>query len=539
MTWNPLRPHDARTAIDRRHHRPRAKPELEWLEDRRLLSTDVLTYRNNLARSGANLTETALTLDNVNANTFGLLFYYPVDGEVYAQPLYLSHVTLPDGSVHNIVLVATEHDSVYAFDADNPTAGPNSNGVLWQDSFIDPANDINVVLPSDVSCDKFSTEIGITATPVIDPNSGIMYVMSYTRETGRTFHQRLHALDVTTGKEALGGPVEIQASYPGTADGGDTVTFHPLDQLERAGLILANGVEYTTWSSHCDHPAHGWVIGYDAHTLQQVAVFNTSPNTGLATIWSGAAAVDADGNLFFVTGNGNTSGGDFNPNRGDYPETVLKLSTATGQLTVADYFTPYNWDALDQADEDLGSGAAMLLPDQAGPVPHLLVVAGKDGTLYLINRDNMGQFNAAFDNVVQELPGAVQGQGAYGTPAYFDAGTPDHRWVYFAGWGILCAPSSSPMMVGCQLVPRRSRLTYSPPRTAPSPVSPRMVRAMASCGLSTPATRRCCMRSMPPTWRRSSTTAVRPAPATSSTEESSFRCPPSRTVTSSSVRHTR
>jgi hypothetical protein len=394
-----------------------------------------LTYRNNLSRTGANLNETTLTPSNVNRNTFGLLFSYAVDGEVYAQPLYMSNVTLPDGSVHNLVFVETEHDSVYAFDANNPTAGPNGNGILWKDSFIDPANGVDVVVPSDVGCDKFSSEIGITDTPVINPSSGIMYFVAYTRETGRTFHQRLHALDITTGKEALGGPVEIQATYPGTADGGDTLTFNPLDQLERAGLVLAGGVVYTSWSSHCDHPAHGWLIGYDAHTLRQVVVFNTSPNASLATIWSGAPAVDADGNLFFVTGNGDTTGGEFNPSLGDYPETVLKLSTASGQPAVADYFTPANWDALDQADEDLGSGAAMLLPDQAGPIAHLLIVAGKEGTIYLINHDNMGQFNAASDRVVQEVTDAVRGQGAYGTPTYFDAGAPNQRWIYFAGWG--------------------------------------------------------------------------------------------------------
>jgi hypothetical protein len=397
-----------------------------------------LTYHDDLARDGDNLTETTLTPSNVNTNSFGLLFSYPVDGQVYAQPLYMANVTLPDNSVHNIVFVETENDSVYAFDANNPTAGPNGNGVLWQDSFIDPANGITTISSADVNCGVISPQIGITDTPVIDPNSDNMYFVAATKVTASdgtvSFHQQLHALDIRTGNAALGGPVEIQAADLGHGDGGNTETFDPLAQLERDGLVLANGVVYTTWTSHCDHPAHGWVIGYDAQTLQQVVVFNTSPNAGLSTVWSGAPAVDADGNLYFVTGNGRTTGGDLSPSAGDYPETVLKLSPATGQLTVADYFTPYNWDALDMADEDFGSGAAMLLPDQPGQIPHLLVAAGKEGKIYLINRDNMGQFDPNQDNVVQEVPDAILGRGEYGSPTYFDTGTPDGRYIYFAGW---------------------------------------------------------------------------------------------------------
>jgi hypothetical protein len=432
MMWNPLKLCSARTVV-------RSSLELELLEDRRLLSTNVLTYHNDLARDGDNLTETTLTPSNVNMNTFGLLFSYPVDGQVYAQPLYMSNVTLADGSVHNIVFVETEHDSVYAFDANNPTAGPNGNGILWQDSFIDPANGITTIASADVNCGVISPEIGITDTPVIDPSTDIMYFVAATKATASdgtvTFHQQLHALDIRTGNEVLGGPVEIQAADLGKGDGGTIETFDPKAELERDGLVLDNGVVYTTWTSHCDAtPVHGWIIGYDAHTLQQVVVFNTSPNSQLATIWAGAPAVDANGDLYFVTGNGPFTGGSFNPSAGDYPETVLHLSSATGQLTVADYFTPYNWNALDQADEDFGSGQVMLLPNQPGPVPHLLVAAGKEGKIYLINRDNMGQFNAEQDNIVQEVPNAILGNGEYGSPTYFDTGVPDGRYIYFAGW---------------------------------------------------------------------------------------------------------
>src|SRR5438132_2748031 len=216
MHWNRKGFCWLRESVDRKHC-IRSRLELESLECRRLLSTNVLTYHNDFARTGANLTETTLTLGDVNVSRFGLLFSYPVDGQVYAQPLYLSNVTLPDGSVHNIVLVETEHDSVYAFDANNPTAGPNGNGILWQNSFISPANGIRTISAADVSCTVITPEIGITDTPVIDPGSGIMYFVAATKVTASdgtiSFHQQLHALDITTGNEVLGGPVEIQATY--------------------------------------------------------------------------------------------------------------------------------------------------------------------------------------------------------------------------------------------------------------------------------------------------------------------------------------
>jgi hypothetical protein len=439
MSRNPLKLRSSHKLIRPRSHRATYRPTLELLENRQLLSTNVLSYHNNLSRTGANLTETTLTPANVSdPGSFGKLFDYPVDGQVYAQPLYMANVTLPDGSVHNIVFVATEHDSVYAFDANDSTAGPDGNGILWQVSFISPDNNTTTVTSGDVNCGVIAPEIGITATPVIDASTGIMYVedtfKDITDPNNPVYHQQLHALDITTGNDVIP-PVEIQAADLGTGDGGNIVRFDPLAQLERDGLVLTNGILYTTWTSHCDHHSHGWVIAYDSQTLQQVLVFNTSPNANLATIWAGAPAVDANGNLIFVTGNGGTEGGEFNPNLGDYPETVVKLSTITGQGTVADYFTPFNWDALDKADKDFGSGQVMLLPDQAGPNQHLLVVAGKEGKIYLINRDNMGKFHDGYDDVVQEIPGAIHALGAYDTPTYFDAGASNQRWIYYAGWG--------------------------------------------------------------------------------------------------------
>jgi hypothetical protein len=394
-----------------------------------------LTYHNDLGRTGQNLTETTLTPGNVYAGSFGKLFAYPVDGQVYAQPLYMAGVTLPDGSTHDIVYVATEHDSVYALDADDPTSGPNGDGVLWQTSFIDPANGIFPFSQADAfGCSQITPEIGITSTPVIDPGSGLMYVVSQTKVVadGTTYHQTLHALDITTGSEVLG-PVDIQASV--VNDSGQTVVFDPRYYKERAALTLVNGVLYTAWASHCDiTPSHGWVIGYDAQTLSQVSVFNTSPNGNLDTIWQGdgGLAVDPAGNLYFETGNGTdiTGYGD------DYSEAFIRLNGGDGR-TVDDYFIPYNYHMLDQLDRDLGSGAPIVLPDQPGDHPHLLVGAGKEGKIYLIDRDNMGGLNNppfGPDLVVQSIPNALAG-GSWDTPAYFDGGDPNGPWVFYGGNG--------------------------------------------------------------------------------------------------------
>jgi hypothetical protein len=399
------------------------------------MSADVLTYHNDPARTGANLNETVLTPYNVNSGDFGKLFSYNVDGQIYAEPLYMSNLSI-GGQTYSVVFVATEHDSVYAFDANSNTSGPTHNGILWHDSFLGPG-----ITPFSVAdaygCDQIAPEVGITATPVIDPGTNTMYVVAqYKQVVGSTttYHQTLHALDVATGAEKFGGPVNITASVPGTGDGGDTVTFDPHGYKERPGLVLLNGVVYTSWSSHCDvTPAHGWVIGYDATTLHQVSVFNTSPNGQLDTIWQagGAPAVDSAGNLYFETGNG-----DNDPSSGNYSEAFLKLSTSGG-LSVADYFIPYNFQALDDADEDLGSGAPIVLPDQPGAHPHLLVGAGKEGTVYLINRDNMGHlFNPPIgpDQIVQELPPDTVTGGSWDMPAYFDGGSAG-RWIYYAGAG--------------------------------------------------------------------------------------------------------
>jgi hypothetical protein len=403
---------------------------------------DVLTYHNDNARTGLNASETTLTPQNVNSTTFGRLFTYPVDGYVYAQPLYMAGVNVPGKGSHNIVLVATEQDSVYAFDADGN--GGASGGLLWRDSFINPAAGITTVPSADVNTGDLVPEIGITATPVIDPKTNTLYVVTKTKQVANGFTscvQTLHALDVTTGADKVAPTVIADTQFdgsnytyvsgpsvPGTGDGSinGVVHFNALREFGRAGLLLLNGLVYAALASHGDNgPYHGCVLGYNAATLQPVnsAVFNTTPDGGLGGIWQsgGGLAADAQGNIYFATGNGTF---DVNTGGPDYGDSVVKLSTAAG-LGVADYFTPSDQAVLNQYDIDLGSGGPLLLPDQ--PDPHLLVQTGKEGTIRLIDRDRMGGYNPAGDNIVQELPGAVG--RTWSSPAYFNGS------VYYAGVG--------------------------------------------------------------------------------------------------------
>jgi hypothetical protein len=392
----------------------------------------VTTAHNDNARTGLNSAETALTPANVNATNFGRIFTLAVDGHVYAQPLVATNVTIPGKGVHNVLYVATEHDSVYAFDADNHS-GPNA-APLWQVSFIDPAAGVTTVSSADVSCGDLVPEIGITSTPVIDEAGGTLYVEAKTKETSgntTTIVHRLHALDLSTGAEKFGGPVVIQGSVPGTGDGNDGaghVPFNPLRQMNRPGLLLSQGVVYMGYASHCDNgPYHGWVIGFDAATLASNSVFNATPNGGLGGIWhaGGGLAADTNGSIYAITGNGTFDG----PTSGDYGDSFLRLANTNG-LAVADYFTPYNQAYLSSVDADLGSGGPLLLPDAAGNAvhPHLLVGSGKEGTIYLVDRDNMGQYNPVNNNqIVDELVSAIG--GAFSTPAWFDGR------IYYLGAG--------------------------------------------------------------------------------------------------------
>src|ERR1700722_9240679 len=382
----------------------------------------VLSYHNDLARTGQNLNETLLTPASVTSGQFGRLFSYPVDGQVYTQPLYLPGVIIPGKGIHNVVFIATEHDSVYAFDADNDLGAP-----LWRVSFLNAAQGITTASAADLACDSITPEIGITATPVIDQATGTLYVVAMTEDTSSgNYAHRLHALDVTTGAERAGSPVEIQASVPGTGNGNTVVPFEPWLYKERAGLLLLNGVVYTAWSSQCDSGNyHGWIIGYNARTLEQSAVFTDTPNWDAGAFWQGGAgpAADSDGNIYAVSANGT-----FDANSGglDLGESVLKLA-AGKSVTVADYFTPYNAAELSDKDVDFGSSGALLLPDEAGNAahPHLLVTGSKSGAVYLLDRDNLGHFRPDGDSqIVQSLASAVG--PIFGIPTYFN------HTVYFS-----------------------------------------------------------------------------------------------------------
>jgi uncharacterized protein (TIGR03437 family) len=386
----------------------------------------VTTYRNNLARSGEYLNETVLTPANVNSARFGKIFSHSVDGQIYAQPLYLPAVKIPGRGVHNVVFVATEHNSVYAFDADS-AAGPNSDP-LWQVNLTDTTMQESVGTPPDLmNCYTITPELGITGTPVIDASTNTLYVVVMTKRDYLQFH-RLHALDVTTGAERVGSPVTIEASYPGNGDGlfsSNPVRFDAYFQKNRSGLLLQNGVVYTAWSSHCDSRVyHGWIIAYNAKDLSQAAVFNTTPNANRASFWMGgsAPAADPEGNVYAISGNG-----DYDPpsSGSNFGDSVVKLSSS--ELKLVDYFTPFNQLHLGQTDLDLGSSGALLLPDSVGSAEHrhLLICAGKEGRIYLLDRDRMGQFNADADSqIVQSLEGAIG--PLYGGAAYFN------QTVYFA-----------------------------------------------------------------------------------------------------------
>jgi hypothetical protein len=387
------------------------------------------THHNDNLRTGQNLNETVLTPLNVNPATFGKLFSYPLDGIAFSSPLYVANVSIPGQGFHNLVFVATEHDSVYAFDADGLVSTP-----IWHVSFINPAAGVTTV-PSPETGEPLDipNEVGITSTPVIDPASGTLYVVAKTKEIvgGTTSYvQRLHALDITTGAEKFGGPVVIAPVFRGT--GADSqaglVYFDPLLQNQRSALLLANGVVYFGFGAHGNPAAyHGWVLGYMATTLQQVMVYNTTPNARAGGVWQagGGVAADSSGNLYFATGNGTF---DANVSGGDYGDSVVKINNSG---FVLDYFTPHEQLTLDTQDIDLGSGGVLLLPDQSGPNPHLLISAGKSGTLYLINRDNMGHFFPNADTqIVQVFPNIFPGGnldiGNRINPVYFNGS------VYFS-----------------------------------------------------------------------------------------------------------
>jgi hypothetical protein len=380
--------------------------------------TDVTTYKNDLSRSGMNATESILTTSNVNSSSFGLLRTVTVDGKVDAQPLYLSQLTI-SGSTHNVVFVATEHDSLFALDA-------NSGAALWHVSLLKSGETTS----GSLGCNQVIPEIGVTSTPVIDRSAGAhgaIYLVAMSLDASSNYHQRLHALDLTTGAELLGGPTEIAASVA-TAAGGSNA-FAPTQYEERAALLLSNGSIYVSFTSHCDaQPYSGWIMTYAQSTLAQTAVLNVGPNSNAGpAIWmsGGGPAVDTAGNVYLLTANGafeTTLNAQGFPSQGDFGNSFLKIANSGGALSVADYFALTNTQALSNADQDLGSGGALLLPDvtdSSNTVQHLVVGAGKDGNIYLVNRDSMGKFSAGGNNIYQQLSGALPG-GVWSTPAFFN-----------------------------------------------------------------------------------------------------------------------
>jgi hypothetical protein len=381
----------------------------------------VLTQHNDNGRTGANTNETILTPANVNMAQFGKKFAQPVDGYIYAQPLYVPNVTIPGKGKHNVVYVATEHDAVYAFDADTMQAP------LWQVSFLTAG--VTSVPAGDASTHTLLPEAGITGTPVIDTATGTIYLVAETKEAGTKYVQSLHALDITTGAEKLGGPIVITASVNGMgANNGvapaGMVVLDPLRELQRAGLALVGGTVYIAFTGNGDiYHWHGWVLGYDAQTLAQKSVYCTTPDADQGSIWmSGSGiAVDPSGNLYVETGNGSF---DIQTGGRDTAMTVLKLNP-TG-TTVVDWFAPHDALALSAADVDLGSSGPMVLPDSVGTAahPHLMIGSGKPGYLYLIDREQMGHINGDDSQIVQKV--AVHpntggnGSGIFATPVYWN-----------------------------------------------------------------------------------------------------------------------
>lgn len=383
-------------------------------------STDVITYHYDNQRTGQNLNEVTLTPANVNSTKFGKLGEFTVDGKVDAQPLYLSNVSI-SGNKKNILYVVTEHGSVYAFDADSINGMTAAS--LWKTSTLGSGETTS----DNRGCGQVSPEIGITATPVIDRTRNAIYVIAMSKNSAGNYFQRLHALDLATGAELFGGPKNITATYPGSGDNssGGNVVFDPKQYKERPGLLEINGTIYTTWASHCDiRPYTSWIMAFSASSLAQTSVLNLVPNGSDGGIWmSGAApAADVAGNIFFLEGNGTfetTLTAQGFPSNQDCGNCFVKLSTSGG-LALVDYFTPHNTIAESNADLDLGSGGAIVLPDMkdaTGATRRLAVGGGKDSTIYVADRDNMGKFNANTDQIYQAIP---MGGQVFSMPAYFN-----------------------------------------------------------------------------------------------------------------------
>jgi hypothetical protein len=393
----------------------------------------VSTWHNDLARDGSNTHEFGLTSATVTTASFGKLFSCAVDGVVYAQPLWVPGLAI-SGAMHNVLLVATAHDSVYAFDADQSPCA-----TLWHANLIDAAHGATAgettVPNTDVGgSTDIQPEIGITGTPVVSPSLNVLYAVTKSEGPSGTFHQRLHALDLATGNEKSGAPANVSASVVGAGydSSGATVTFNLKTHHQRSGLALINGVVYVTWASHGDvDPYHGWIIGYDAGSLAQVSTYNLTADGSRGGVWmgGGAPAADSANAIYLSTGNGSFDHDSITTPNTDLGDSVVKLVTSSG-VTLSDWFAPFNQADLEAADRDLGSSGIVLLPDQSSGIPHLLITGGKEGTLYLLNRDSMGRYCATCSsstgntNTVQSFSAT---NALFGTPAFWNNG------LYVAG----------------------------------------------------------------------------------------------------------
>ena len=405
---------------------------------------NVVTEHYDIGRTGLNPNEGILNTSNVNTNSFGKLFSQSVDGQIYAQPLYMAGITISGKGTHNVIFVATENDSVYAFDADNNGGGNASP--LWKISLLDSAHGAasgaTTVPQGDVSSTDIQPVLGVTGTPVIDPSTNTMYLVGKTKEGGN-YPQRLHALDITSGAEKFGGPVTISASVSGNGNGSSAgkLNFDTKWENNRAGLLLLNGFVYIAFAAHGDNgPWHGWILAYNAATLKQTSVWCSSPNGIGAGIWMGGAGIAADnlnptgsspgGRLFVATGNGTFDSKSSYTSNLDFGDSIVRLHLNNGVMTLADGFTPLNQDNLNMRDLDLAAGGVLILPDQsAGGHTHLLVQSGKEGKISLVDRDNMGGYSTSADNIVQELTGqmgGLWGMAGYGNNTVYFWGTADN-----------------------------------------------------------------------------------------------------------------
>ena len=417
----------------------------------------MLTYHNDVARTGQNLTEQILTTANVKTS-FGKLFSVSVDGLVDGQPLIKSQVTIPGMGIHNVLYVVTENDSVYAFDADNGAA-------LWHVSVLGGGE----VASDKRGCGQVQPIIGITSTPVIDPSAGAngtIFVVAMSKTSGTSnYFQRIHALDITTGAEQSDSPITVSATYPGT-----NAAFDPAQYKERAGLLLLNGQIITSWASHCDEGTYnGWVMAYNENTLVQTSVLDVTPNGSQGAFWQagGGPAADSSGYIYLLSGNGTFDGtvnGSGFPTSSDFGNGFLKLSNSSG-LQVNDFFEPTNTTTESNGDTDLGSGGAMVLPDMVdvnGVTRQLAVGAGKDGNIYLVDRNNLGKWNASDNSNAYQFVSGVTGGGVWAMPAYFNGtlyyggvNAPLQAWAF--SQARIVTPASS-----------KSSESYAYPGTTPS-----------------------------------------------------------------------